>query len=118
MIPAWLKGLAFAALLLVAAVDLGTPLVVRVQLDGAASDAAAAGGRAWIRNRDIRAAEEAARVEAAAAGATIERFELLPDGRIGLTLARQVDARLFDRLGQLDSWYAVQVDITSTGTTL
>lgn len=113
-----MKGLVLAALVLVAVVDLGTPLVVRVQLDGAASDAAAAGGRTWIRGRDIRAAEEAARAEAAAVGATLERFELLTDGRIGMTLTKRVDARLFDALDQLDSWYDVQVDTTSTGTTL
>lgn len=118
MIAGWLKAALLGALLVFAAVDLGSPLVIRVQLDGTAGDAAAAGGRTYLRARDVGHAEAAARAEAEADGATLERFELLSDGRIALTVAKEASASVFDRVSQLASWYVVRVDTTSTGSTL
>ena len=118
VIPGWLKGLVVAGALVLIAVDLGAPLVVRVQLDGTASDAVAAGGRTWLRVHDLKAAEAAARDEVVADGATLERFEVLADGRVTMTVTQQVDGLVLDGLDQLASWYAVRVDVTSSGTTL
>ena len=116
--PGWMKGLLLGALLLFTAVELGSPLVVRVQLDGTAADATAAGGRTWLRGRDAAAAEEAARAEAEADGATLDRFEVLNDGRIAIGVTKLAQASVFDRLEQLDTWYEVRVDAISTGSTL
>lgn len=118
MIPAWLRNMVLAALVLFLLVDLGAPLVIRVQLDAAANDAAAASGRTYLRDGGLTEAEAAARAEAAGAGADLETFEVLPDGRIHLALTRQAPSRVFDRVSQLDSWYAVRTEATSTGSTL
>ncbi len=118
MIPGWTKALFLAGLVLFAAVDLGSPLVVRVQLDATAAEATAAGGRQWLRSLDAKAAEAAAREEAEADGASLERFEIMSDGRVVVGLTKQAEARAFDRVEQLDTWYQVNVEATSTGSTL
>ena len=118
MIPGWCKGVLLGALLLFAAVDLGSPLAVRVQLDSTAADATAAAGRTWLRGRDAKAAETAARDEAAADGADLERFEILADGRVVVGLVKRAQASVFDRLEQLTTWYDVRVEATSSGSTL
>jgi hypothetical protein len=118
VIGSGLKGLLLAALLLLVVVDLGAPLVVRVQMDATASDAVTASGRTWLRTSDVRAAEAVAVEEAAAGEATLEQFEILPDGRVHVTLTRRVDARIFDRVEQLATWFDVRVDLTSPGTVL
>ena len=119
MIPTWLKHLVLLALILFAVVDAGSPLVVRLQLDSTARSAAAAGGRTYLRNdHDIAQAEAAARAEVEGAGAALEHFEVLPDGRINLTVSREADSRLFERISQLDGWYHVEVEATSTGRAL
>lgn len=116
--PGWFKGLLLGALVLFTAVDLGSPLVVRVQLDGTAADATAAGGRTWLRGRDATAAEAAAREQAQADGASLDRFEIMSDGRVAVGITKQAQASVFDRIEQLASWYEVRVDATSTGSTL
>ena len=118
MIPGWTRSLLLGALVLFAAVDLGSPLVVRVQLDATAADATAAGGRQWLRSNDAEAAEAAAREEAVADGASLERFEIMSDGRVVVGLTKQAEARAFDRVSRLDTWYQVSVEATSTGSTL
>lgn len=115
--PSW-SGLALGGLLLFSAVELGGPLVVRVQLDATAAEAAAAGGREWLRGHDLPAAEAAAREEVLADGATLERFEILADGRVALSVTKEADARVLDGVEQLASWYLVRVDATSSGSTL
>ncbi len=112
------SGLVLGGLALLTAVDLGGPLVVRVQLDATAAEATAAGGREWLRGHDLAAAEAAARDEVLADDATLEHFEILTDGRVALTVTKQADARVFDRVEQLASWYLVRVELTSTGSTL
>ncbi|MEX2659208.1 MAG: hypothetical protein WD232_05905 [Acidimicrobiales bacterium] len=118
MIAGWFKALLLAGLLLFAAVDLGAPLVVRVQLDKTAGDAAAAGGRTYLRAHSMEQAEAAARIEAEADGASLERFQLQSDGRISLTVVKQARSSLFDRIEQLSTWYEVRVHATSTGSAL
>ncbi len=118
MIAGWLKVVLIGALVVFAAVDLGTPLVVRVQLDTTAGEAAAAGGRTYLRANDLDQAEAAARAEAEADGASLERFELLSDGRIGLTVVKDAEANVFDRIDQLATWYVVRVHATTTGSAL
>lgn len=115
--PSW-SGLVLGGLVLFAAVDLGGPLVVRVQLDATAAEATAAGGREWLRGRDPAAAEAAAREETLADGATLERFEIMADGRVALSITKQAEAKVFDGIEQLESWYQVRVELTSTGSTL
>lgn len=118
MIPGWCKGLLLGGLLLFATVELGSPLAVRVQLDGTAADATAAAGRTWLRSRDAAAAETAAADEVAADGAALERFEILADGRVVVGVVKRAKASVFDRIEQLDSWYDVRIESTSTGSTL
>ena len=118
MIGPWIKGLLLAALVLLVVVDLGAPLVVRVQMDATASEAVSAGGRTWLRTADAEAARAVAAEEASAGSATLEHFEVLADGRVHVTLGRRVDARIFDRVEQLASWFDVRVDLTSSGTAL
>lgn len=118
MIPGWCKGVLLGALLLFAAVDLGSPLAVRVQLDGTVADATAAAGRTWLRGHDAKAAEAAARDAAAADGADLERFEILADGRVAVGVVKRAQAKVFNRVEQLSSWYDVRVEATSSGSTL
>lgn len=118
MIPGWLKGLVFAALLLLVAIDLGSPLVVRVQLDATAAAASVAGGRAWLRGGGTQAAEAAALAETEADGATLDHFEVLPDGRFRVEVAKRAESRALHRVEQLETWYDVRVEATSSGSTL
>ena len=118
MIGPWIKGLLLAALVLLVVVDMGAPLVVRVQMDATASDAVTAAGRTWLRTSNAEAARAVAAEEASAGSASLEHFEVLADGRVQVTLGRQVDARVFDRVEQLASWFDVRVRLTSSGTAL
>lgn len=118
MIPTWLKGVVVTALLLFVAIDLGSPLVVRVQLDATAAEATVAGGRAWLRGGGAGAAEAAALAEVEADGAMLELFEILPDGRVRVGVAKRAEARALDRVEQLATWYDVRVEATSSGSTL
>ncbi len=67
---------------------------------------------------DAEAAEAAAREEAEADGASLERFEIMSDGRVVVGLTKQAEARAFDRVEQLDTWYQVEVEAASTGSAL
>lgn len=118
VIPSWLRSLVLAGLVLVALVDLGGPVVLRVQLDATAGGAVASGLRAHHRGGGPGGAEAAVRAEVEADGATLEHVEVLPDGRITATVTKPADSRWFDGVSQLDSWYLVRVTTTSAGDVL
>lgn len=118
MVPAWLRNLVLTGFLLVGLVDLASPVVLRVQLDATAIAAVASANRAYHRGAGAANAEAAARAVAEADDATIEHFEVLPDGRVTLTLAKTASSSVLSRVSQLEGWYAVEADATSTGRVL
>jgi hypothetical protein len=111
----WLFKLALAiALLGAVAFELGSPVVARLQLDDAAHDAADTASRTISRKGDrARAKVEAASI-AQDAGASLTRFEVLSDGEVAVTLAKEAPSYLLKRVQQVESWYDVEVDASSS----
>lgn len=116
MITGWLVKLVLGvALMGFLAVELATPVIVRVQLDGTAHEVA---DEAGIVLRD-RGAEDAAR-DIAERGAAVHdaelvTFEVTDDGKAKITLRKQAKSYLLKKIEQFESWYEVQVTATSEG---
>jgi hypothetical protein len=89
-------------------IELGAPIVVRVQLDGTAQDAASAAASAVFRGENVEQALAAAQEVASRQGATAEKATVASDHKtVKVTLLKIVRPVLFDRVHQLDSWYHV-----------
>lgn len=110
MIAGWLaKIVVVIALLGFAAVELGSPLWTRAQLDGIANDAADEAARRWP---ETTRAREAAEEQAEDGGAVLTRFETpsVTNGqKIVVTVYRDARSYLLHRFGPTKDWYAVSV---------
>jgi Flp pilus assembly protein TadG len=98
------------------AVEAGTPIIVRAQLDGLAHEAADEAG-AVLRDRagNQEAAEETAATIAAKDQATVEEFAVDDQGRARVTLRKEAKSYLLKKWSRLESWYDVRVSATSEG---
>jgi Flp pilus assembly protein TadG len=115
VIAGWLaKIVIIIALLGFAAVELGSPLWTRAQLDGIAHDAADEAARAFEDQGKTDQARKAAEDKAAADDAVITSFSG-PDnqGRIHVTVFREAKSYLLHNFGPTKDWYAVSVEATS-----
>ena len=109
-----LKIALVVGLLVGVAFELGRPLVARVQLAGAAQDAAdQAGRRLDGRTDQRRGAAEEARVLVESRGGTLTRFEVGTSGRVEIEVSRSVDPIVLGGVKQLSSWYEVRADASS-----
>ena len=116
MIGSWIvKLLLGIALVGFAVVELGTPLIVRSQLDDAAHDIANAGAFEYFQTRDIDRARETARKVADAENVTLtdESFKLREDGKIEVRVAKKAKSYLLHKLSFARSWYDVRVTATA-----
>lgn len=117
MIAGWLvKLLVSIAVIGFLIVELGTPLIVRSQLDDAAHDVANAGAFEYFQHKDIEAARTRARAVAEQEDVALpdSAFVLQNDGTIKVTLAKKAKSYLFHRLSFARSWYDVRVSATAT----
>ena len=112
MITGWLvKIVVVIALLGVAAVELGSPLWTRAQLDGLAHDAADEAARIYTNSGDVQEAREAAEALAKDDGAVVTQF-FGPDnqGKMHVTVFRDAKSYLLHKFGPTKDWYAVSVE--------
>lgn len=103
---------AAVAVVAVLVVDVGSPVVVRLQLDDVAHDAADRAGRE-LRRHGERAALAEARLVVENRGASLDDFTVNREGRVELTVSKVANAYVLDRIDRLRSWYDVEVDAAS-----
>lgn len=116
MIAGWLvKIVLVIALLGFAALELGSPLWTRAQLDGVAHDAADEAARVIASSNDFDQANAAAAEIADQHGATlVEVSRTGPQSRgVRVTVFREARSYLLDRFGPTKDWYDVTVDATA-----
>lgn len=114
MITGWLvKVVLGIALLGFAAVELGTPVIVRAQLDGVAHDAIDAAGFA-LRDGGNEATARAAAVDRASKDdAEVTEFHVDEQRRAHVTVRKQAKSYLLKKWDRTESWYDVTVSATS-----
>ena len=115
MITGWLvKIVVVIALLGFAAIELGSPLWTRAQLDGVAHDAADEAARIYANTRNIQRAREAAEAQVQAEDATLQDFTVdSPTQRVRVTVFREARSYLLDRFGPTKEWYDVEVSASA-----
>lgn len=116
MITGWLVKLVLGvAVFGFLAVEVATPVIVRVQLDGTAHEVADEAG-IILRDRGAEAAAEEVAVNGAALhDAELVSFEVDKDGKAKITLRKQAKSYLLKKVEQFESWYDVRVTATSEG---
>ncbi len=92
-----------------AAVELGSPLVVRLQLDGVAHDVADESARALTQLRTPDQARVTAEQIALDRDASLRSFEVDAAGTVNVVVAREAPSLVLDKLDQMKSWYDVSV---------
>ena len=115
MIAGWLiKIVVVIALLGVAAVELGSPLWTRAQLDGTAHDAADEAARAFEDSGETTDAKSAAEARAKQDDAVVTEYSG-PDtqGRIHVTVYREAKSYVLHNFGPTQDWYDVSVKASS-----
>lgn len=114
MITGWLLkvvlGIAFVGF---AAIELGTPLIVRAQLDGTAHDAADDAAFTVFNRGSAEQAHQTAVERAAQDGAEVTQFSIDEQGRAHLTVRKQARSFILKNWDQTKSWYDVTVSATS-----
>ena len=113
MIGGWLlKVVGVIAVIGFVVVEVGSPVVTRVQLDGVAHDVA---DEATQQLRSTNAQDAAAGAERAAASrqAALREFIVDPEGLVHVTVGRQARSVLLKRWGVTAGWY--DVEVTATG---
>ena len=97
----------------IVAVELCSPLVVRVQLDGVAHDAADESAFALSRSGNAATARAAAEQIVLDHGASLRSYEIDAAGTVRVTVAREAPSIVVKKLDQAKSWYDVSVDATA-----
>jgi len=110
MISRFLAKVVISIVLLgLVAVELGSPLVVRLQLDGVAHDAADESAFTLSRSRSSVEAQGTAEQIVRGRGATLRSFEIDAAGAANLTVAREAPSLILKRVDKLKSRYDVSV---------
>jgi hypothetical protein len=116
VISGWLlKIVVVIALLGFAAIELGSPLWTRAQLDGVAHDAADEAARAIANGRSTLEAREAAELQAESEDASITDFSRDTKG-VHVTVFREAKSYLLHRFGPTKDWYDISVDASAVPT--
>ena len=116
MITGWLFKLVLSlAVIGFLAVEAGSPVIVRAQVDGAAHDAADAAAAELLHARNADTARAVAEQEAADEGATLDAFEIDGQGVVHVTLVKEARSVLFKKWSKLANWYRVRISVTSAG---
>ena len=114
MITGWLvKIILGIALVGLAAVELGSPIVMRAQLDGVAHDAADAAELELQSRGDQEAAKAEATRVAEENNATLEAYSVDQTGNIKVTVRKEARSFVLKKWSQTESWYDVKVTVTN-----
>jgi hypothetical protein len=92
-----------------AAVELGSPLIVRLQLDGLAHDVADESAFTLSQSRNAGSARATADQIVLDRGASLRSFEIDGAGAVNVTVAREAPSLVLKRLDKVKSWYDVSV---------
>lgn len=107
MISSWLfKVLLFIGLGGFLLIELGSPLVVRVQLDDTATEAAREAADTFKASQDPAQAKQAAVQKAASESATVKEFSIQGE-RVRVKLEKKAHSYLLGDIKQLEDWYKV-----------
>lgn len=116
MIAGWLvKVLISIGVIGFLVVELGSPIVVRSQLDDAVHDIANAGAFEYKQSKDSEAARDRAQRVAREENVTLpdSAFVVHTDGTIEVTVKKKAPSYLFHRFSFARSWYDVSVSATA-----
>ena len=114
MITGWLvKIILGIAIVGLGAMEAGSPLIMRAQLDGVAHDAADAAELELNSRGDQEAAKaEAVRV-AEENDATLEEFTIDQQQRVRVTVRKEARSLVLKNWDRTESWYDIKVSATS-----
>lgn len=117
MITGWLLKIVIVIVLLGGAlIEVGSPIITRAQVDGAAHDAADDAAADYLQRHDVDAARAVAQADADKEHATIEVFEVdEPTGTVKVKLFRQSRSFLLKKFSQTRKFTEIRVTATSTG---
>lgn len=116
MITGWLlKIILVVGVVGFLALEVGSPVIVRAQLDGAAHDAANDAAAELLHSRNADQARAMADTDAAKEGATVQNFQIDDKGVVHVTLEKQARSVLLKNIDRFKSWYDVRVSVTSAG---
>lgn len=114
MIGGWLAKIVIViALLGFAAVELGSPLWTRAQLDGIANDAADEAARIYGDSKKLPDAKAVAEERAQKDGAVVTAFSRDTQGRIHVTVYKAAKSYLLHNFGPTKDWYDVSVEASA-----
>ena len=114
MITGWLlKIVVVIALLGFAAIELGSPLWTRAQLDSVAHDAADEAARAIANGRTTEQARAVAVKQAESEDAAVTSFSKDVQGKVHVTVFREARSYLLHRFGPTKDWYDISVDASA-----
>lgn len=102
------------AVLGVAAVELGSPLLVRAQLDGVAHDVADEAALTLGQSRDPRQSQAMAEQVVADRHATLRSFQIDGSGAVNVEVAREAPSLVVKKLDKAKSWYDVMVSASAS----
>lgn len=113
MVVGWLvKVLILLAVLGVAVVDLGSPLVARTQADDAATEIASEAALVYGSNQSVRDMQARCADVAEQKSVRVETCEIAA-GKVQITIVKDAYYLLLGRISALESWYSVQVSRTT-----
>lgn len=98
----------------VAAVELGSPLFVRAQLDGVAHDVANEAAFTLARTHEPVQAQATAQDVVAGRHATLRAFRVEGPATVNVSVAREAPSAVLKKWGRTKSWYDVEVSTSAT----
>ena len=116
MVSRWLLKIALViGILGFAGVELGAPLITRVQLDGVAHDAANDAAHELLQTRDVNRALAVADQVTVQKDAALKPGSFFVDsaGLVHLTVEREAVSIVLKKWDRTKTWYDVEVEATS-----
>ncbi len=97
-----------------AAVELGSPIITRFQLDGVANDAASDAAHTLFQTRDVTLSRATAEQVVSGRHAAFRGFQIDGTGAVRVTAGREAASLLLKKWDRLKSWYDVTVTSDAT----
>ena len=111
----WLtKIVVMIALVGLAVVEVGSPMVTRMQLDGVAHDAADGAAHELFEHPDVERARATAGELAAQRSAGLKEFQVDAQGVVHVTVQRQARSLVLRNWQRARGWFDVEVSASST----
>lgn len=95
------------------AIEGGSPLITRAQVDGAAHDAATDAAAEFFQSRNPDRARAVAEEIAAKEETVLEAFEIDEQGLVKVTMFKQARSVLLKKWSATKSWYEIKVSATA-----